>query len=327
MLSEHFKKKYLHHLENAYTLYYDDLSEYGNPLTATEVLYFIPGTDGVPGQIRFILPSLLRHFGKNIYIKCLYLDEYSASRPVWEKYTIANCNRRKETIIQDLLTLAKRHAHINVLTYSNGFYDFLHTSNELAHIHKQLTLHWTACAPDRLGPPNRWLKQIYKLNGFQHEGYSWLAFPCNNQLAWLNPEMTTTYLWKRGKQHRIFYKHDLVTRFKVMKLYWNYVSLDAFNACLEWSLRDFKKPLNLTSYVLVAGKDGYWAGVKIDKIIETIEKYLANPKVLVKPSSHSWAAEPNNMSDFLNFAKHSLSPLNSKQKMMLPATFDEAIME
>lgn len=326
MFSNLFKKSYLDHLKNAYTLYYDDLSEYGNPLTATEVFYFIPGVNGVPGQVRFILPSLLQHFGKNIYIKCVYLDEYSASRPVWEKYTIPNCNQRKKIIVQDLLELASRYPRINVLTYSHGFYDFLHASNDLATIHTQLTLHWTACAPDQLAPPNHWLKQLYKMNGFEHEGYRWLAFPCNNQLAWINPEMTTTYQWRKGKEHRIFYKHDLVTRFKVMKLYWNYVSLDAFNACLEWSLRAFQKPLTFPSYVLIAGKDGYWAGVKMDKIVATIEKYLANPKILIKPTSHSWAAEPGNMEDFLKLKTHSHEPLIKNQDIYMP-TFAKVAME
>lgn len=299
MFHKYFQSCYLKHLETAYSLYYDDLSEYGNPLTATEVFYYIAGIDGVPGQIRFALPSLLRRFGRNIYVKCLYLDEYAADKPIWEKYTIENCNRRKQVIIQDILMLATQHQHINILAFSNGFYDFIHASSELFSVLPQLNLYWAACSPDHFLPDNSFEK-IYAINGFKCGEYRWAAFPLNNWLTWLNPEMAVTHRWKRGGQHRVFHIDDVVTRFLCLKFYWFYISLDAFNACLKWSLRNFREPIQIRSCVLAAENDGFWCGPSRNNMEKTIAKYLTNTKVLKKPNSHSWVAEPNNMDEFLN---------------------------
>ena len=66
--------------------FYDDLEQVGNPQTCTEAFYFIPGFNGTPGQARFGLPSLVKKFGHNIFLKGLYLEEFSSRRPTWMKY-------------------------------------------------------------------------------------------------------------------------------------------------------------------------------------------------------------------------------------------------
>ncbi len=299
MLSSYFKEKYKQHLKTAYTLYYDDLSEYGNPATATKIFYFIPGFDGVPGQIRFVIPSLIRKFGKNIYIKCLYLNEYSSQKAIWEKYTLDNCDKKKDVVAQDLLNLAKHHPHIHVIALSNGFYDFAYATTELAAIMSRLTLYWAACAPDSF-LNNVLFNQMYKLNGFKEKEYRWAAIPSHNWLAILNPELARTYTWKKGLESRTFHIDDLITRFPCCKLMWFYISIDAMNAYVERCLMNIRHPLNIHSYALIASNDGFWPNNKAEDKIKILKKYLANPATLTKKNSHCWVAEPSNMNEFIN---------------------------
>ena len=89
MSLEKFIDSYEKSLKTDYRYFYDDFDEYGNR-DASHAFYFIEGIGGVPGQIRFALPSLIRYFGTNIYIKSLHLKEFSSQEFIWNKYTLEN---------------------------------------------------------------------------------------------------------------------------------------------------------------------------------------------------------------------------------------------
>jgi len=118
-----FRERYLRPLRD-YRFFYDDVNEIGNAATAEHVFYFVPGINGTPGQMRFVLPSLTRVFGSRIYLKALHLPEFSAHRPTWQKYTPANLDLKLARLRADLVALLARHPRITVIASSNGFYDF-----------------------------------------------------------------------------------------------------------------------------------------------------------------------------------------------------------
>ena len=130
MLAELFKREYLASL-GCFALFYDDFAEYGDR-DAPLAFYFVPGIDGVPGQVRFALPMLLRTVGPHIYVRSLHLEEFSAKRPIWEKFTPANVDKKRERIVADLDRLAGRHEKLFVMCSSSGFYDFLSAYGELS---------------------------------------------------------------------------------------------------------------------------------------------------------------------------------------------------
>ena len=89
-----FREKYLHSLHDL-RFFYDDVAEIGNAETAEHAFYFVPGLNGTPGQMRFLLPSLIRVYGNNVYLKSLHLPEFSARVATWEKYTLENISQTR----------------------------------------------------------------------------------------------------------------------------------------------------------------------------------------------------------------------------------------
>jgi hypothetical protein len=304
MYTQKFIKKYKEALENDYRHFYDDLDEYGNK-DAEIAFYFIEGINGVPGQIRFALPSVFKEFGKNIYIKCLYLEEFSCKQLIWDKYTIENIDKKRDKIVSDLHELGRKYKEIKIITSSNGFYDFLHAYPKLSKkLLKKSQLFWVAVAPDYF-EDSKWKNFFYKLNGFKKNGYTWFAFPNTKLLKFLNPELSMKHNWKHKGMKKSFYKNDLELRFKVFGTRWAYASIDCFNEILKHIVENSKFPIDMESYILVATSDGYWQGKSIKEINRHIDKYFSNKKVIYKKASHLWVLMPENISELLALARES----------------------
>jgi hypothetical protein len=297
MLAGLFKRRYLASLRD-FTLFYDDFRWYGDPGAPT-AFYFVPGIDGCPGQIRFVLPVLQRRFGHDIHVRCLYLPEFSTEQPIWDKFSIANVERKRERILEDLEDLARRHERIFVIASSNGFYDFLYAHGDLpAPIREKTTLLWVAVAPDRFRP-SPWETVFYRLNGFEHNGHAWCAVPNNNLFRWLNPEATTSHTWRSRTQRKVFFKNDLESRLSLLGMQWSYLSLGCFNECLEHAISRSTYPIQIPTHILVATNDGYWQGRPTSDIDDLLDKYLGNKRVLKKHASHLWVLVPDNLTEFL----------------------------
>ncbi len=295
-----FKKRYFESLE-FYKHFYDDISEYGNKENPSKVFYFIPGINGVPGQIRFILPSLYRRYGHDIYARCCFLPEFSATTPIWEKYTVENMDRKRATIVADLSALLSAYGDVTVVASSSGFYDFVHAYDALSDAAAvgRLKLVWGACAPDRF-EPTRWEALFYPLNGFVHNGHRWVAFPNHNLLKVFNPEAATAFRWRHRAQRKSFFKVDLESRFVCFNLYWDYVSLGCFNEMMDHALRNARGPMDIEAHVLVAAKDGYWQGRSNDEIAAAIGRYVSPRSIIFKNTSHLWVVVPENVSELLD---------------------------
>jgi hypothetical protein len=307
MLSQLFKQRYLAALDK-FSLFYDDFCEYGDR-AAEQAFYFIPGIDGVPGQIRFALPGLHHVFGPRIYVRCLHLDEFSATRPIWEKFTTANIDKKRDQIVRDLRELSQHHAKVYVMVSSNGFYDFLYAYGQLgAAVLAKAELLWVSVAPDFFRP-TLWEGIFYRFNGFDHNGYRWFASPNHNWLSWINPETATSHTWKHNGQKKIFYKNDLESRLSLFGMQWSFNSLGAFNACLEHEISQSQFPLSIPAYVLVATNDGYWYGRPPSDIDALLDKYLSVKQVLHRHASHLWVLVPDNLQALLQAAKEGGQPV------------------
>lgn len=300
MFQEHFKERYKESL-GFYKHFYDDLWQYGSEKNPEKVFYFVPGLNGTPGQIRFALPSIIKRYGENIYIRCCHLKEFSALIPTWEKYTSDNIDKKRQIIIADLIELCSRHDHVVVLTSSTGFYDFVGAYDEIVKCVSldKLTLLWSACAPDHFND-TVWGKLLYPLNGFTHNGYRWSAYPNNDLLKFINPETTTKFRWRYQSQKKTFFKIDLESRFVCFNVYWAYFSLDCFNVMLRHILKNVTKIMEIETHVLVASNDGFWQGRSKDEISEVIGKYVDPASVLIKDASHLWVAAPENLSELID---------------------------
>ncbi len=301
MLAELFKRKYLASLER-FALFYDDFAEYGDR-DAPLAFYFVPGIDGVPGQVRFALPMLLRTVGAHIYVRSLHLDEFSAKRPIWEKFTPANVDKKRERIVADLDGLAGRHDKLFVMCSSSGFYDFLSAYGELsAAVRERSTLLWVAVAPDHFRS-SPWENIFFRINGFVHGGHRWFAAPNHNWLRWVNPETTTSHTWKSGSTRKVFYKNDLESRLDLLGMQWSYNSLGAFNECLAHAIGRSRFPIDIPAFILVATADGYWQGRPQSDIDALLDRYLSRKQVLRRRASHLWVLTPDNMRDLLELAR------------------------
>lgn len=299
MAAENFIRSYGRSLKQTYRFFYDDLGEYGNK-DAEHVFYFIGGIGGVPGQIRFAFPSIIKKWGTDIYIKSLYLKEFSANEFIWNKYTLKNIEKKKEKIIQDLNNLAKKHKRVTIICSSNGFYDFLFAYPKLnKEFLKKAELVWCAVAPDHF-KNTKWENFFYKINGFEKDSHRWFAFPNVNLMKYLNPELKMTHKWKYRLQKKTFYKNDLEFRFKHKGLWWGYASISCFNALLKYMTEKSKYPIGIKSYILVASNDGYWQGKSISEIEAHLNKYLTNKKVIYRNASHLWLLMPENITALLD---------------------------
>lgn len=294
MLARQFKTAYIHSLSNHFRSFYDDVHEYGNP-HSTHCIYFIHGIDGAPGQIRFALPAASRFFHTDIYVKGLYTPPFSARNAIWEKYTIANLDTRIAKIVEDLTALAERYGKVMVFCSSNGFYDFYAAASQFnATTRASLTLFWVACAPDRFADTH-WEKIFFRLNGHVHQDYRWMALPNSNYLRWLNPEVPYRHRCHAQTPPKYFYKHDMESRFFLYGSLWSYFSIGCFNDCLAHLTSHSTEKLKMPTYVLAAEYDGYWQGKDLASMKEMMGRYIENPIVLSRPTSHLWVAAPEHV--------------------------------
>jgi hypothetical protein len=299
MSKEKFIKAYERSLKTYCRYFYDDFDEYGNR-DSPHIFYFIEGIGGVPGQIRFALPSLIKHFGTNIYIKSLNLKEFSSKEFIWNKYTLENINKKRDKIVSDLNNLEKKYKRITIVVSSNGFYDFLYAYGKLnKNLIKKSELIWCAVAPDHF-EKTKWENFFYKMNGFTKDGHKWFAFPNNNLLKKLNAELKMTHKWSYKGMKKKFYKNDLEFRFKHFGLWWGYASITCFNELLKHITNKSKYPIDIKSYILVARADGYWQGKSVSEIKKHLDKYLTNKKVVYKKASHLWLLMPENIDEILS---------------------------
>jgi hypothetical protein len=296
VLARHFQQRYLQSLED-YRFFYDDITEVGNADTARHVFYFVPGINGTPGQMRFLLPSITRAFGPDVYLKALHLPEFSARVPMWEKYSPANVDRKIAQLRTDLRGLLARFERIAVLCSSNGFYDFAAAAGDFdaAEIESRVQLVWGACAPDRFGP-TAWEKIFYPLNGFEHRGHRWWAYPNHNAFTAVNPEASTSFAWRDGGGRPLF-KTDLESRFRCGGLQWCYTSPSQLGQAAQRAVAQIRRPWRAPAEALVAANDGYWQGRPRVDIEHRIRWYLPQAHCEFKPTSHLWVVNPTNVTE------------------------------
>lgn len=289
-------------LAHDYRQFYDDFCEYGNSAAET-ALYFIPGINGVPGQIRFALPSLIKRYGTDIYVRCLKVPEFSANTLIWEKYTPANMDRKRAQIISDLNELAENYKHVKIIVSSNGIYDFMFALNGLNQgLFEKAVLFWVAVAPDSFDP-TPWEKFFYRINGFQEDGHRWFAVPNSNMLKMLNPEVSVWHQWQREGVTKKWSKTDIEFRFHCFGMLWMYVSISRFNEMLAYMRKDAQFPIPIQSYILAATADGYWQGKPQAAITRLIGRYFTDNEVLYRKASHLWVLTPDNLDDLLALDK------------------------
>ncbi len=284
-----------------YKSFYDDLEQFGNPETCTEVFYFIPGFNGTPGQVRFGLPSLTKRYGKDIFLKSLYLEEFSSKRPTWMKYSGRHLQMRRQKIIQDLEQMSARFPRIRIIASSTGFYDFLAVHAQVKRSGCEHILYWISCAPDQISPPFT-EKMFYALNGFTYEGNKWYAYPNQQILKLFNPECSTHKQWRYQSQRKIFFKNDLESRFSCFGLLWDYTSWDCISKMLQDNLDTYRQdgqPIELETHVMAATKDGFWDDSSPENIQQTLDKYIVNKRVIYRETSHLWVVTPENVTDLI----------------------------
>ena len=301
MFQKLFKKRYIASLSD-FKLFYDDLGMYGNP-DAENAFYFVPGIDGSCGQSRFCLPVLVKVFGHDIFFKCLHIEEFSAKRPIWDKYTIENTVKKKDQLVRDLNELARKHAHLTVVCSSNGFYDFLFAYSELSdEARAKAELLWIAVAPDRF-EPTLWDTIFHAVNGQTVNGNRFWAAPESNLLQWINPETSGSFRWKKQRVQKLFLKSDIESRFKCFGITWSYNSGDSANMVLDYMRARSTWPIPMKSYILAATNDGFWQGKPLSAITDLLDTYLSNNTVLFKKASHVWVLAPDATEEILTMIK------------------------
>lgn len=313
-----FRERYLQSLHD-YRFFYDDITEIGRAASADYVFYFVPGVNGTPGQMRFLLPSLTRVFGDRIFLKALHLPEFSARRPIWEKYTVPNVQRKLAQLRADLTALLAQHERITVLASSNGFYDFAAAAAWLPEtaLRSRIHLLWGACAPDSFGP-TPWERVFYPLNGFEHDGHRWFAYPNHNAFTRLNPETSHAHIWREGRAWRSFRKADLESRFHLGGLEWDYLSVTQLGEMVRHVAAQAMRPLLCRANALVAEDDGYWQGTPRHQIERAIRRYLPACDIAFKHASHLWVVTPTHVTELFENLKRHLAPLRSAERAFAP---------
>ena len=300
LLTDVFLERY-HESLFYYKSFYDDLEQVGNPETCTEAFYFIPGFNGTPGQMRFGLPSLIKKYGNNIFLKSLYLKEFSSKRPTWMKYSGQHLQLRRLKIIQDLEEMSAKYPRIRIITSSTGFYDFLAAHSQIKKSGCEHILYWVSCAPDQISRPFT-EKIFYAVNGFNYEGNKWYAYPNQQFLRLFNPECSTHKRWRHKPQRKVFFKNDLESRFFCFGLLWDYTSWDCISKMLKNNLDAYHscgQPIELETHVMAATKDGFWDDSRPEVIEKTLDKYLVNKRVIYMETSHLWVVTPENITDLI----------------------------
>ncbi len=307
MFQKLFKRCYLESLK-FYKHFYDDIYEYGNRDDPTKVFYFIPGISGVPGQVRFILPSLYHAYGAEIYVRCCHHPAFSATVPIWDKYTTANVDDKHHLIIKDLSELLSSYGEVVIIVSSSGFYNFVSAWQAMndASAAKRLKLLWGACAPDHF-EESRWEGLFFRLNGFVTNGHRWFAYPNHNLFRFINPEMTTSVTWSYEALRKTFYKIDLESRFVCFNLYWDYISIGCFNEMLEHLVNGASRVIPIETHVLVATNDGFWQGRGAAEVREVISRYVVPKTMMFKNASHLWVVTPENATALLQRLEDSAS--------------------
>ena len=289
--SERFKQDYLRSL-SYYRSFYDDVCVYGNPQKTKRAIYFIPGFNGVPGQVRFALPSLTKMYGIDFFLRGCYLPEFSANLPVWDKYLIENVKKKIVKITKDISGLLEDFASVIVVTSSSGFYDFFKAYSSInKRFISKLRHIWIACSPDVINA-SRWENLFFPLNGFVESGFRWWAFPNHDWLKFVNPECSLSHRWKMGSLQKTFYKHDLEVRFHTAGVSWSYASIECMNSCLRFCTQPFMEPVHIPTVVLAATQDGYWQGKPQNEIKRVIDRYIQNAQILFRSTSHLWITNP-----------------------------------
>ncbi len=302
MLSASFKAAYIESLKDNYSLFYDDFHEYGNRETAKHAVYFIPGLNGSPGQMRFAMPAIKKVFHNNVYIKCLFQKEFSADIPVWEKYSLDNLDKKSNTIVSDINDLLNDFDKVSIFVSSHGFFDFVNAYKTSLHKHKnKLLLFWAACSPAQL-EETKWHSPFYKLNGFNVNNFEWAAFPNIHAMQFFNKESNIKFLWRIRQQKKYLFKVDLESRFRYLNILWFYASIDCFNHYTSHAIKEFDWPLDITSYILAARNDGYWKSINESEMSSILNKYLRKPKILFKDASHLWVTTPDNIHELVDMA-------------------------
>lgn len=308
LFARQFRQRYLRSLRD-YRFFYDDIAEIGNADEARHAFYFVPGLNGTPGQMRFMLPSLTRVFGRRLYLKALHLPEFSAHAPTWEKYSLANVDRKIAQLRADLRAMLARFERFAVVCSSNGFYDFAAAAEDFdaAELESRVQLVWGACAPNEFGG-SAWEKIFFPLNGFVHAGHRWWAYPNHNLLSALNPETCATFAWRDGET-RVLRKIDLESRFRCAGLLWDYISPSQLAEAAQFSVARIRRPWRAPAEALVAERDGYWQGTPRDEIERHIRRYLPHAHCEFKPDSHLWVVNPTNVTELFERLKPRLPSL------------------
>lgn len=285
-----------------YKHFYDDLFEYGNKEDCEEVIYFIPGFNGTPGQVRFGIPGIMKKFGHKVYIRCLYLDEFSGKYPYWMKYNEKNLKKRRDKIVEDIYELAETGKKIRVFVSSTAFYDFLSVYPRLKVIKERIILYWGSCAPDSVSP-GKWESFFYRLNGFFYNGMKWYSYPIHRFIKAINPECLDRYQWKYKGQRNTFYINDIESRFFVSGILWDYISTDCYNFIIDSNLANFRETgelMDMEVHILAATKDGFWDDSGPENIERTVNKYTRYERIIYKPTGHLWVVTPENISELLD---------------------------
>ena len=284
-----------------YKNFYDDLYEYGNNTNCEEVIYFIPGFNGTPGQVRFGFPGIMKRFGNKIYLKCLHLNEFSCKYPYWLKYNEDNLKKRRDQIVSDLYELSNIGKTIRVFASSTAFYDFLSVYPRIKNIKDQLILYWGSCAPDIISK-TKWEGILSRWNGFVYNGMKWYSYPIHRYIRWINPECRDRYYWKYKEQRNTFFINDIESRFFVNGILWDYISTDCYNFLMDSSLADFRRTgekLDMEVHILAATRDGFWEDSSPENIERTVNKFTRYERIIYRPTGHLWIVTPENIYDLI----------------------------
>ena len=297
VLSRAFLDHY-HRSLSDYRSHYDDVAEIGNPGGAWAAFYFVPGISGSPGQMRFSLPSLTRVFGARIYAKALHTEAFSASVPIWDKYTLHNVDEKLACLRADLRSMLRRFDRFTVVCSSNGLYDFLAATTAFPDgaLESRVELLWVSCAPDEFGP-SRWEQVFFPLNGLVVHGHRWFAYPNAAPLRFINPEAAPSFTWREGHQRRRFEKGDIESRFRCLGLEWDYISSSQLGAAARHVICQIHRPWRGAAEVLIAANDGYWQGTPLDAVEGIVRRYVPFALCTVRKGSHVSVVNPTTLTE------------------------------
>ena len=292
-----------------YRLFFDDISEIGDPDLAAHAFYYVPGINGSAGQMRFALPSLTRTFGPRIYVKALSAPDFSSRAPVWDKYTIPNTERKLTRLRADLASLLRRFEQFVVVCSSNGMYDFLAAAAAFApgELESRIHLVWIACAPDQYAP-TIWQRVFFPLNGIEAHGHTWFAYPNHEVLRGLNPETGNFLPWHEGHQQRKFDRLDLASRFHCLGLRWDYISTSQLGEVAQYVGARIHRPWAGPVDTLIAADDGYWQGASYDAVLNVIRRYVPEARCVIRSGSHAGVVTPTNLTELFGRTLASMRP-------------------